>query len=68
MGGGATSVGGGLGGAGSGPTAVAAVAAAQKQKNTDRMLARIGEEAGSLKELEPHYYSSAPRTAQNVQP
>ncbi|KAM1046469.1 hypothetical protein ACFX13_026542 [Malus domestica] len=41
----------------------------QQTKNTCRMLARIGEEAaGSLKELEPHYYSSALRTAQNVQP
>ncbi|KAM1260417.1 hypothetical protein ACFX2I_025893 [Malus domestica] len=41
----------------------------QQAKNTSRMLARIGEEAaGSLKELEPHYYSSPLRTAQNVQP
>ncbi|CAN6563967.1 unnamed protein product [Malus baccata var. baccata] len=41
----------------------------QQTKNTCRMLARIGEEAaGSLKEIEPHYHTSALRTAQNVQP
>ncbi|GMJ02188.1 hypothetical protein like AT1G07950 [Hibiscus trionum] len=36
----------------------------QQAEKTDRMLARIGEEAAaSLKELECHYYSSAQRTA-----
>ncbi|TQD82890.1 hypothetical protein C1H46_031554 [Malus baccata] len=41
----------------------------QQAENTDRLLARIGEEAAaSLKELESHYYSSALRTAQNLQP
>ncbi|XVF29956.1 hypothetical protein REPUB_Repub16aG0015700 [Reevesia pubescens] len=36
----------------------------QQEEKTDRMLARIGEEAAaSLKELESHYYSSAQRTA-----
>ncbi|XVF63255.1 hypothetical protein PTKIN_Ptkin09bG0072900 [Pterospermum kingtungense] len=36
----------------------------QQAEKTDRMLARIGEEAAaSLKELESHYYSSAQRTA-----
>lgn len=41
----------------------------QQAENTDRLLARIGEEAAaSLKELESHYYSSALRTAQNFQP
>ncbi|KAG4157512.1 hypothetical protein ERO13_D02G066500v2 [Gossypium hirsutum] len=35
----------------------------QQAERTDRMLARIGEEAAaSLKELESHYYSSAQRT------
>ncbi|KAF8390833.1 hypothetical protein HHK36_023132 [Tetracentron sinense] len=37
----------------------------QQAEKTDRMLARIGEEAAaSLKELEVHYYSSAQRTNQ----
>ncbi|XP_050126234.1 mediator of RNA polymerase II transcription subunit 22b-like [Malus sylvestris] len=41
----------------------------QQAENTDRLLARIGEQAAaSLKELESHYYSSALRTAQNLQP
>ncbi|KAF5450012.1 hypothetical protein F2P56_030397 [Juglans regia] len=37
----------------------------QQAEKTDRMLARIGEEAAaSLKELEAHYYSSAERASQ----
>ncbi|XP_059453141.1 mediator of RNA polymerase II transcription subunit 22a-like [Corylus avellana] len=40
----------------------------QQAEKTDRMLARIGEEAAaSLKELESHYYSSADRTTQTLQ-
>ncbi|KAH9782388.1 Mediator of RNA polymerase II transcription subunit 22b [Citrus sinensis] len=40
----------------------------QQAEKTDRMLARIGEEAAaSLKELEAHYYSSGHRTTQNSQ-
>ncbi|PQM42050.1 trafficking protein particle complex subunit 5 [Prunus yedoensis var. nudiflora] len=41
----------------------------QQAEKTDQMLARIGEEAAaSLKELESHYYSSALRTSENLQP
>ncbi|GFS39006.1 surfeit locus protein 5 subunit 22 of Mediator complex [Actinidia rufa] len=41
----------------------------QQAEKTDRMLSRIGEEAAaSLKELECHYYSSAPRTSQHTHP
>ncbi|KAE8685670.1 Mediator of RNA polymerase II transcription subunit 22a [Hibiscus syriacus] len=37
----------------------------QQAEKTDRMLARIGDEAAaSLKEFESHYYSSAQRTAE----
>ncbi|OVA11082.1 Mediator complex [Macleaya cordata] len=37
----------------------------QQAEKTERLLARIGEEAaGSLKELESHYYSSVQRTNQ----
>lgn len=37
----------------------------QQAEKTDRMLARIGEEAAaSLKELEAHYYSSVERASQ----
>ncbi|GLT72344.1 hypothetical protein SLA2020_442870 [Shorea laevis] len=40
----------------------------QQAEKTDRMLARIGEEAAaSLKELESHYYSSAERIGQTLQ-
>jgi mediator of RNA polymerase II transcription subunit 22 len=40
----------------------------QQAEKTDRMLARIGEEAAaSLKELESHYYSSVDRTTQTLQ-
>ncbi|KAE9464380.1 hypothetical protein C3L33_03772, partial [Rhododendron williamsianum] len=41
----------------------------QQAEKTDRLLAKIGEEAAaSLKELESHYYSSALRTSQLHQP
>ncbi|KAI8536798.1 hypothetical protein RHMOL_Rhmol10G0284900 [Rhododendron molle] len=41
----------------------------QQTEKTDRLLAKIGEEAAaSLKELESHYYSSALRTSQLHQP
>lgn len=41
----------------------------QLSEKTDAMLARIGEEASaSLKDLECHYYSSAQRINQNLQP
>ncbi|XP_059663576.1 mediator of RNA polymerase II transcription subunit 22b-like [Cornus florida] len=41
----------------------------QQSERTDRMLARIGEEAAaSLKELESNYYSSVLRTSQPPQP
>ncbi|KAK9282162.1 hypothetical protein L1049_005074 [Liquidambar formosana] len=41
----------------------------QQAEKSDRMLARIGEEAAaSLTELESHYYSSAQRTSQIPQP
>uniref|UniRef100_A0A2P2NQT7 Mediator of RNA polymerase II transcription subunit 22a-like n=1 Tax=Rhizophora mucronata TaxID=61149 RepID=A0A2P2NQT7_RHIMU len=41
----------------------------QLAEKTDRMLARVGEEAaGSVKELESHYYSSVQRTNQNLLP
>ncbi|XP_057971252.1 mediator of RNA polymerase II transcription subunit 22a-like [Malania oleifera] len=41
----------------------------QQAEKTDHMLARIGEEAAaSLKELESHYYFSADRTNQTLEP
>ncbi|KAJ6902463.1 mediator of RNA polymerase II transcription subunit 22a-like [Populus alba x Populus x berolinensis] len=41
----------------------------QLAEKTDSMLARVGEEAAaSLKELETHYYSSAQRTSQTLEP
>ncbi|GLT74884.1 hypothetical protein SLA2020_466490 [Shorea laevis] len=39
----------------------------RQAEKTDRMLARIGEEAAaSLKEIESHYYSSAQRTSRSL--
>ncbi|KAJ6350492.1 hypothetical protein OIU78_006625 [Salix suchowensis] len=41
----------------------------QLAEKTDSLLARVGEEAAaSLKELETHYYSSAQRTTQTLEP
>ncbi|KAK9062409.1 hypothetical protein SSX86_019595 [Deinandra increscens subsp. villosa] len=41
----------------------------QQAEKTDRMLARIGEDAAaSLKEMESHYYSSLLRSNQHLQP